>query len=278
LKIIVSHDVDHITHLENMLDGFLIKSLLRNSMLTLNRSIKKKNFLEFLLSVLKNKAQNISELIEFDIYRNVKPTFFIGFANGLGLSYSLNQASYWTKEILNAGCDLGVHGIAFKNYDEMLYEYLQYRDIVGSNPPGIRMHYLRTCETTLAHLAQAGYLFDSSIYDLREPYSVDGMIEFPIHIMDVRIFCDQSRWYTVSFELAQRKTLKIIDQVEQAKLPYLTVLFHDSYFCQAYSKWRDWYMWLIEYLSGQGYEFISYKDACNEVKHQHQSYNVKGKK
>jgi hypothetical protein len=272
LKVIVSHDIDHLTQLENILDGFLIKSLLRNSVQTLARTNEPNNYLTFLRDVLRNKAQNIYELIEFNFTNGIKPTFFIGVGKGLGLSYSNNKASHWAKKILNAGCDLGVHGIAFNNYDEIISEYFKFRKLVGINPIGIRMHYLRTCEKTLAHLAQTGYLFDSSIYELSGPYLVDGMVEFPLHIMDVRMFYDQSRWCTVSFEQAQRKTLNIIEQVEQAKLPYLTVLFHDSYFCQAYSKWRDWYIWLIEYLSGQGYKFINYIDACAEVKNQHQSY------
>ena len=102
MKIIISHDVDHITVWEHKKDLIISKFIVRS-------------FIEFGLgyispvelkirfkSLLENKWQNIEELMQFDKENEIPSTFFVGIVNGLGLSYSLKDAEFWIKRIQQA--------------------------------------------------------------------------------------------------------------------------------------------------------------------------------
>lgn len=89
MKIIISHDVDHITVWEHRKDliipKFIMRSFIEFTLGYISTSEIRNRFKEF----VKNKWQNIKELIEFDRENKIPSTFFIGVANGMGLNYSL---------------------------------------------------------------------------------------------------------------------------------------------------------------------------------------------
>ena len=164
MKVIISHDVDHIKVWEHKRDLIIPKFIARS-------------FIEFVLgyisffelknrgkSIIENRWQNLEELLQFDKENDVPSTFFIGVNNGVGLSYSLKNAKLWIKIIQQKGFDVGVHGIAFDDYIVIEKEYELFKDILKSNNFGIRMHYIRSTSKTLDFLNRAGYLFDSSLY------------------------------------------------------------------------------------------------------------------
>ena len=66
---------------------------------------------------LKNKWQNVDELITFNNVKQVPSTFFIGVKRGVGLSYSNDLAAVWMNQIINRGADLNIHGINFSNVE-----------------------------------------------------------------------------------------------------------------------------------------------------------------
>ena len=39
-------------------------------------------------------------------------------------------------------------------------------------------------------------------------------------------------------------------------------------FSDAHKTWKDWYMWLIEYLGTQKIEFVNFKQAIKELENQ----------
>ena len=83
------------------------------------------------------------------------------------------------------------------------------------------------------------------------------MWEFPLTIMD--------GYLPHKFALKREKTINIIREAEEKGLPFLTILFHDYLFCDGYASERDWYKWAIQWLNGEKYEFISYRDAIREL-------------
>jgi len=103
MKIIISHDVDHITVWEHKKDLIIPKFIVRSS---IELVIGKVRFTEYLLrfkELVENKYQNLQELMGFDKENKVPSSFFIAVKNGLGLSYSLDNAKYWTEKIVEEG-------------------------------------------------------------------------------------------------------------------------------------------------------------------------------
>jgi len=169
MKVIISHDVDHITVWEHKKDLIIPKFLARSSIELINRSISGEEYLLRLKNIINNKWQNIEELMRFDKQNGIPSTFFVGVNNGLGLSYPLRDAEYWSKKILENGFDVGIHGIAYNNFNDMKKEFETFSQISGQERFGIRMHYLRNDTRTLELLSKVGYYFDSTLYKLDNP-------------------------------------------------------------------------------------------------------------
>lgn len=265
MKILISHDVDHIHVFEHINDliipKFLIRSLIEFTMLKISAS----EFYYRISDIFKNKWQNIEELMLYDKENNIKSTFFIGVENGLGLKYSLKHAEFWCNKIIEKGFNIGVHGISFDCFEKIQKEYKMFEKITNLKNFGIRMHYLRTSKNTINFLDQAGYLFDSSEYELKNPYKIGHMWEFPLSIMDGNIFYHNQRWQNVSLFKAKENTKRLIEFAFNKNLMYFNILFHDRYFCNGFSQWENWYIWLVEYLKNNKFKFISYIDAISEL-------------
>jgi len=264
MKIIISHDVDHITVWEHKKDLIIPKFVARSFIEFGLKYISSFELKERFKSLIENKWQNIDELMQFNKINKIPSTFFIGVANGLGLSYSIKKAKFWIKKILREGFDIGVHGISFNNLDNMKNEYEIFKNLSGLEKFGIRMHYLRNSENMLGFLDKAGYLFDSTLYELKNPFKVGNLWEFPLHIMDGYIFYKNSRWQNQTLEQVKDKTKKIIENAYKNGIKYLTILFHDRYFSNSFQSWKNWYIWTIDYLKNSGFEFTSYRDAIKE--------------
>ncbi len=265
MKIIISHDVDHLTAREHN-SKLLIKFVIRASIELLNKVITFNEYKKRISSIYTDKWQNIEEIIEFEKKENIESTFFVGMANGVGLEYPLEQAQQWVEKISNFGVDVGVHGIAYDDLDDVKKEYQLLKDKLKNKDIGIRMHYLRSNEETLQYLEKAGYAFDSTVLADKNPYKIGKMWEFPLHIMEGNIFYqDGKRWTSKSLEEYKKVTIQRIDELEKKEIKYMTLLFHDLYFSDGFSIWRDWYIWIVKYLRENGHEFISYTKAIKEL-------------
>jgi hypothetical protein len=91
------------------------------------------------------------------------------------------------------------------------------------------------------------------------------MWEFPLHIMDGNLIQHGKPYGNKTLREAQDITKTIIDRVISDHGDYLTVLFHDLYFDKSFSIWRDWYLWLVEFLKSSGFEFVGYPQAVTEL-------------
>ncbi len=266
MKIIISHDVDHITPWEHKKDLIIPKFIVRSFIEFGLRYISLFELRSRFKSLVENKWQNIEELMRFDRENEIPSTFFIGVANGLGLSYSLKDAEFWIRRIQQRGFDVGVHGIAFDDYRCIVREHELFNEVLKSNSFGIRIHYIRLIYNILEFLNRAGYLFDSSLYELKKhPFRVGNLWEFPLHIMDGYIICKKNRWQDQTLEQVKETTKNEIGKAYDRKIKYYTILFHDRYFSDSFRTWKEWYMWLIGYFKDNQVEFISYGDAIKEI-------------
>ncbi len=263
MKIIVSHDVDHLFRNDHYKDLIYPKLWVRSTIEVLKRKYGVKEYLYRNLTAFSKIRHKIPEVIEFDRSQGIPSTFFFGMANGLGMSYSLERAKPVIHYVAEQGFDVGVHGIAYSDKDKIKEEYERMKKILGRDDFGIRTHYVRFDDETFSLFNKTGYLFDTSEFDkmagccFKAPYKIGNMWEFPLSIMDGYL----------PLELDKKKvvTLALIKKAEMQGLPYLTILFHDYQFCKGYQTEKNWYIWLMKWFVENKYEFISYRNAIAEL-------------
>jgi peptidoglycan/xylan/chitin deacetylase (PgdA/CDA1 family) len=268
MKIIVSHDVDHLTVLEHKKDLIVQKYIIRCLFETMNGSIGLKDLQNRLHEIGSNKWQNISEIIRYDRDHRIPATFFIALNNAKGLSYPRNKAIEWIRAIQAQHFDVGIHGIHYNHFQDMKNEYQLFSEASGSNRFGIRMHYLRSTPNTRRWLEKIGYLFDSTEWNFRDCYPYKKMWEFPLHLMDVVEIFGSTRYQTKPLKSIIQETAKKIDTAFGRRFKFFSINFHDRYFSDASRCFKDWYCWLIDYLKDQKFEFCDFKHAIREMERQ----------
>ena len=265
MKIIISHDVDHIKVWEHKKDLIIPKFLARNMIELTSGAISGKECCLRFATLFKDKWHNIEEIIGFDRENKISSTFFIGVTKGMGLCYSIENSEFWINKILQKGFDVGLHGIAFDNSKDIKNEYNVFKKISKLNDFGIRMHYLRNNDNTVEYLNNAGYIFDSTLFELRNPFKVGDIWEFPLHIMDGYLFHKNSRWQNQTLEQVKDEAKRKIDEAYKKDIKYFTILFHSRNFNDSFSSWKNWYIWVIGYLKNNGLEFTNYREAIREL-------------
>lgn len=270
MRVIISHDVDHLSVWEHKRDLIVPKFIVRSILEWGTGIISYSTIINRVKDLLHNKWNGINELIDFDKSNGVKSTFFFGVNNGLGLSYSLEQTEYWIKKVILSGLEVGVHGIEYNDIKKMQEEYNRFQKISGLSEFGIRMHYLRKNSNTIAKLGKIGYMYDTTEYNQSptDYHSIGDMIEFPLNIMEGNIFYGKSRYQRYNYIQAVESTKRIINEfvaINNEKC-VLNMLFHPLYFSDSWPDWKKWYIWFIEYCRQNKMEFVSYGGLSNEVK------------
>lgn len=265
MKVIISHDVDHLHPSEHLFSDLIFPKLWVRSFIELIKSqISIKTFIFRLFYVFNERMNRIPELCAFDKEKGVKATYFFGMANVLGMNYKKEKALPWIKYVVNEGYDAGVHGCDYLNLDKIKQEHDSFLKMTGIADFGIRNHYVRYDNDTFNKMNQAGYLFDTTEFNkeklaYKAPYQVGKMWEFPLAIMD---------GYVLHHDLEDTKKsiVKFCDGLQNGQETYLTVLFHDSYFNKkCYPSEYSFYKWFVDYAIENGWEFISYRDAIKEI-------------
>ncbi len=265
MKIIISHDVDHLYSNEHLFDGVLLKFAIRAKFEWLGSILTFREFRLRMSDFFHGQWHHIDELMNFDAANGIPSTFFFAMDKGKGLNYTIAAAKPIIERVIAHGFDCGVHGIAFEDQEQIDLEYRRFKEVSGQGDFGIRMHYLRKDEGTLEKLNQAGYLFDSSEFAVKAPYRIGNMVEFPLHIMDSDEFYGKGWRQRQSSEQILEKTKAKIDRLEKEGFPFVTFLFHDRYFGSSHEAYRNWYMQIISYLKESGHTFTGYRDAVAEL-------------
>ena len=266
MKAIISHDIDHITVSEHLFrDVILPKYFMRMHIELLSGKISAHEYMLRWSDILKNKWQNIDELITFNNINKVPSSFFVAVNKGVGLNYSNEAAAVWIEQMLSRKCELALHGIEYDKADLIQSEFQLFHQLTNQQQFGIRMHYVRNTNNTYQMLAKAGYTYDSTEHAFKNPYKIGNMWEFPFQIMDGWIIENYKSWQSINFEKAKENTIKLIDKAADMNLKYLGIDFHDRYFSHSFKTWLNWYMWLVEYLKNNGIDFVNFNDAIKEL-------------
>jgi len=141
------------------------------------------------------------------------------------------------RQLMSAGCEIGVHGIdAWCDSSKGREELDQIRRITGRKEVGIRMHWLYFEEQSPATLERAGADYDSTIGYNRtvgyragttqayKPLSVERLLELPLHIMDTALFFP--RYLHLSSVEAREQIGRIVTNAAQFG-GVVTVNWHD---------------------------------------------------
>ena len=266
MKIIVSHDVDHLYATDHIFRDLILEKLWVRSFLHLcQKKISLKTFWYRLTLLFHNRMHRIDEVMEFDRAHGVPSVFFFGMDSVLGMSYSQEKAAPVIRHVMDQGFDVGVHGVDYQDSKKIQAEHDAFCNISGLTAFGLRNHYVRFNDKTFEKMNQADYLFDSTWFnkkelDIRAPYKVGNMWEFPLHIMDGYI-CNVG-----NLEQDLQDSFSAIRKAEELGMPYCTILFHDYQCDDRYDpQMKHWYEETILYCQKQGYEFISYRDAIQEL-------------
>lgn len=263
MKIIVSHDVDHLFGRDHYNDLYLIKMFVRTNIEFFKRNISLKEYVKRFSFFYKKKLNNIDELVQFNKSLGFTSTFFFGTGNGLYLNYSEKDFIPFISRLNDQNFEIGIHGIEYDDYKKMKIEHEKMKCYLNDDF-GIRMHYLRQDTFTISKMKDIGYLYDCSEYSDREPYFKDGIWEFPIQIMDTYFFY-KNGLLTTDWETALKDSISKIEKAKQEGKEYFSILFHDVYYTNNFGRIKKWYEALMLYLVENKFEFIDYRNAIKEL-------------
>lgn len=265
MKIILSHDVDHITVWEHWKDPIIPKFLVRAKLELLLGKISFGELWYRFGDLFRNRWERVEEVMDLHDRHGIKSCFFFGMANGLGLSYPLEHAERLIPKVLARGFEAGVHGIAYADERAIAEEHARFARISGLKEFGVRMHYLRQDEGTLNKLAAAGYRFDATSHGVRDPYRIHGFWEFPLLFMDGWAMDGDKRYQSRDLAGAKAYTLGKLEEAERAGLHYASILFHDRYYSRSFATWKAWYEWLLDTLRERRHTFVTHAQAIAQL-------------
>lgn len=270
MKVIISHDVDHLSVREHNKDLIVPKFLIRSLLEWGTGAISIRTLMIRIKDLIDDNWSGMDEIIEFDKTHGVPSTFFFAMDKGIGLSYSISQAEFWIRNLIDNGFEVGVHGIEHNDEQKMKAEYEKFCKISGLTRFGIRMHYLRKNSKTISKLEKIGYLYDTTEYNMKlVPYfRVGELMEFPLTMMDGTLFFGHSRIQRFSFQEAVDAMKRLIDDaiLRDDESCIVNILFHPLYFSEAWPDWKRWYIWLIEYCKQNNMEFVNYGGMVHDIK------------
>lgn len=272
MNVVISHDVDHLTLREHRTDLIIPKFIARFGIEWFLGYTGWREVGMAIRSLWSGAWQHIGELMDFDQAHGVPSTFFVAVANGRKLSYSLADARKWITKMRDRGFDIGVHGIEYESPDRAREELGLFREISGLETVGARMHNIgySASSVLLDHsdvlrLKGIGYSYTSTTFGVDDAWSSGAFWEFPVHLMDTHVFMVGRPWKNRTPEQMRRSTIERLKGAADRGIRHFSLLFHDIYFCDYYRDYKEWYIWLIEYLKTEGYPLCSYRDALREL-------------
>ncbi len=252
MKVILSHDVDHLFLYEHWTDSFIPGLCLRSI-----RAFLSGVPLKIVLKRFSLRQNRIEELVQFEKSQGASSSFFFGMQKGRNLSYNWKSSAAYIEILIKAGFEVGLHAQRAKTkshyYTQMerMASLLPQDSIVGG-----RFHYLKVEDEGLNFLSEKGYQFDSSAYggDIKKTGKVWNI---PMSIMDAGSLSHIKN----NLEEVKKTTLNLLESSEKKGNDFFVVNFHDIYYSEGYPWHKEWYHWLIVVLKERGLEFCSFKEA-----------------
>ena len=266
MKIIISHDVDHLSVAEHCLKDFIIpKFIIWQFIEFIKSNIWITELFKRYYGLLSNKWNNIKQLQEFNLKNWIKTTYFFWVSNWLWLNYNQENAGNYIKYLLNNWADVWVHGINYDDIIKMEKEYNDFKTISWLNEFGIRMHYLRKSSNTKDYLSKLWYLFDCTdlLWDKYVKLNIWWMTVIPFQIMDWDLFNYNRNSFNL--EEAKKYTKNLLSNAIQNNQEYFSILIHQRYFSDDFNNWKKWYIWFVNYCKINNHLLINYKELCKKT-------------
>ena len=201
----------------------------------------------------KNPYYNIPEYIEIEEKFDVKSTFFFRtiYENGDFRDYH-NDITI----LLKGNWEIGLHldPSSINDINRISEEKSKLEEITKTNIKGNRVHYLGFNKDLPIKLKKLGFVYDSSTRKSKDQINenemgytiVDGLIEFPVTLMDAYMFTymkisEQQVVSTFKKTLEYSRKLKQEDNI-------ITVIWHDNVLKM---KGGRMYSKILEFLSSQ---------------------------
>lgn len=264
MKLVISHDIDHLFWPEHWLhDLYIPKLWVKTLRFALRGQLPPGLALRRMIAPLTRRANNnLDELSELDRRQGIPSAFFVAVRRGLGLSYSQSNAAKAVALLRQRGHPVYLHGMAYDRPEDMQAEKRDFERLFGTaDAPGIRNHYLRQTPDTLRYMQMAGYAFDSTQYRLASPHRVGTLVEVPVCLMDSPYLLGDAG---NDQDDVRNITLAELEKAERAGVRHFTIDTHDVYFSDLYPDHKAWYRWLVETVAPR-YEVTGFAEACAEA-------------
>jgi hypothetical protein len=174
--------------------------------------------------------------------------------------YDISDIPEWTASLVQAGCEIGVHGIdAWHSVDKAREEFQRVAAVVPQPGIGVRMHWLLRDQNTLEVLDQSGYDYDSTSGYNEAPGYLCGttqvfrplggrtLLELPMHIQDGALFFGER------LDLSEAEAWELCARMIQDVRKFggvTTILWHDrSPGPERF--WGDFYIRLVREIKAQ---------------------------
>tara|TARA_B110000263_G_scaffold52413_1_gene43859 strand:- start:97 stop:885 length:789 start_codon:yes stop_codon:yes gene_type:complete len=209
--------------------------------------------------VLKNTPtnkiyRNFSEYMEIEEKYGVKSTFFFRtqYENGSYIDYEDD-----IKKLKKSGWEIGLHTdpSSINDINKIGEEKRNLEKIIDSKIYGNRVHYLSNDKELLKKLYELDFIYDSSFRKTKDSITSDemgyqkinGVIEFPVTLMDAYLFTHMQISEDKIIETV-RKTLNYCRQLD-LEFNIISILWHDNVLKM---KGGRMYEKILEFLSNQG--------------------------
>ena len=170
------------------------------------------------------------------------------------------------QKLLNAGCEVGLHGIdAWLDSSLGHEEVAEIRRLTGASEIGVRMHWLYYHQRSHVAVENAGAAYDSTIgynetvgyragtTQVFKPIGTGSLLELPMHVMDTALF------YSAYLGLSQEQAKFIVGRVADNAAEYggcVTINWHDRSVAPE-RLWDGIYRELVEDFKARGAWFAT---------------------
>jgi len=196
-----------------------------------------------------------------------------------GVAPSRRAAAYGAADIaaqisnlMNAGCEIGLHGIdAWRDSAHGREELQEIQRVTGAKEIGVRMHWLYFDEQSALNVEQAGATYDSTVgynetvgyragtTQAYKPLQTVRLLELPLHIMDTALF------YSRRLNLSVREATRQVDEIVRHAGQFggsVVVNWHDRSIAPE-RHWGAFYQELVNNLRSRGAWFSTAGQAVS---------------
>jgi len=189
-----------------------------------------------------------------------------------GASYGARDVADTMQNLLDAGCEVGLHGIdAWLDSGSGREELEEIRRLTGHSELGVRMHWLYWNQQSPAAIEKAGAAYDSTVgynetvgyragtTQAYKPLEANRLLELPLHVMDTAMF--YAAYLRLSTPQAEVLLRRMVDTVSRFG-GCLTVNWHDRSLAPE-RLWGASYDGLLQDLKGRGAWFATAGQAVS---------------